>query len=135
MLNSTERFILRNENNPWVRGKHDCVLFIWKYTSEVHKKPFANPDDYPFYDLKTAYRALKRICKDNHVETFEGVLDKHYYRVDLPMDGGLVAKPDTEGLTGYSYGISYAGWGFFVGPDGIQQLELNPTTDLYWSIT
>jgi len=135
MLNPTERFILRYENNPWVRGKHDCVLFIWKYTSEVHKKPFSDPDDYPFHDLKTAFRALKKICSDNKVRTFEGILDKHYHRVDLPIDGGLVAKPDTEGLTGYTYGISYAGWGFFVGANGIQQLELNPTTDLYWSIT
>ena len=135
MLNKTERFILRNENKPWVRGEHDCVMFVWKYASEVYQKPFANPIDYPFSDLVTARKALKDLCHDNGVDTFEGVLDKHYYRVELPMDGGLVAKPDTEGLTGYTYGISYAGFGFFVGIRGIQQLELNPATDLYWSIT
>jgi len=61
-------------------------------------------------------------------------LDKHYYRVDLPVEGGLVAKPDTEGLTGYTYGISYNSAGFFVGGAGLTAKELNPTTDLYWSI-
>ena len=110
------------------------MLFIQKYTDEVWDEPYACPEDYPFHDYKTAYRAFRRICKDHGVDTFEEVLDQHYYRVGLPAEGGLVAKPDTEGLTGYTYGVSYNGAGFFVGGQGLEARELNPTTDLYWSI-
>ena len=129
-----ESWLLQHQHVPWKRGVHDCVLFIQKYTDEVWGEPYAYPEDYPFHDYKTAYRAFCRICKDHGVDTFEGVLDKHYYRVGLPVEGGLVAKPDTEGLTGYTYGISYNGAGFFVGGQGLEAKELNPTTDLYWSI-
>lgn len=110
------------------------MLFIQKYTDEVWGKPYAKPEDYPFHDFKTAYRAFRKICKDHNVDTFEEVLDQHYYRVELPVEGGLVAKLDDEGLTGYTYGISYEGFGYFVDKSGLTALELNPTTDLYWSV-
>jgi len=127
-------FLLQYEHVPWERGIHDCVLFIQKYTSEVWDKPYANPEDYLFHNYKTARRALKKICSDNGTETFEGVLDKHYYRVDLPVEGGIAAKPDIEGLTGYTYGICYNGFGYFVGDKGLMAHELNPSKDLYWSV-
>jgi hypothetical protein len=119
---------------PWERGVHDCVLFIHKYTDEVWGKAHVDPRDYPFYNYRTALRAIRKICKDHDVENFEGLLDKYYYRVDLPVQGGIVAKPDTEGLTGYSYGICYDGFGYFVGRKGLMIYELNPKTDLYWSV-
>ena len=129
-----DSWLLQYQSVPWERGVHDCVLFIQKYTDEVWGEPYAFPEDYPFHDYKTAYKAFRRICKDHNVKTFEEVLDQHYYRVDLPVEGGLVAKPDTEGLTGYTYGVTYSGAGFFVGETPLEAKELNPTTDLYWSI-
>lgn len=110
------------------------MLFIQKYTDEVWDKPYAKPEDYPFHDFKTAYRAFRKICKDHGVDTFEGVLDQNYHRINLPVEGGLVAKPDSEGITGFTYGVCYQGFGYFVDKDGLIALELNPTTDLYWSV-
>lgn len=129
-----QAFLAVNKNIPWERGKHDCVMFIQKYTDEVWGKPYAKPEDYPFHDFKTAHRAFRKICKDNDVGSFEEVLDKHYHRESLPTQGGIVAKPDTEGLTGFTYGICYEGFGYFVGKSGLTPLELNPQTDLYWSV-
>lgn len=127
-------FLTEHKDTPWERGQHDCVLFIQKYTSEVWGKPYAEPEDYPFHDFKTAVKALFRICRDSNVKTFEGVLDKYYYRTSFPVEGGIVAKPDTEGLTGYSYGVCHDGYGYFVGENGLVLYELNPLTDLFWSI-
>jgi hypothetical protein len=127
-------FLLHYADMPWQRGTHDCVLFIWKFANEVYQKPYADPDKYPFHDYKSARRALKSLCSDYGVETFEQVLDTCYYRVDYPIEGGIVAKPDIEGLTGYSYGVCHAGCGYFVGEKGITAMELNPSKDLYWSI-
>jgi hypothetical protein len=110
------------------------VLFIQKYTDQVWNKPYANPQEYPFDDLKSAFKAFRDICSNHDVDSFEGVLNSHYYPVPLPVQGGLVAKPDTEGLTGYSYGVCYNGFGYFVGDDGLVAIELNPATDLYWSV-
>lgn len=127
-------FLLHYENVPWERGKHDCVMFIQKFTDEVHNQTFFYPEDYPYHDFKTAYKAYKSICRDHEVDTFEGVLDHHYYRTQLPIQSGLVAKVDREGLTGWTYGVCYNGFGFFVDTNGLEALELNPTTDLYWSV-
>jgi hypothetical protein len=127
-------WLLQYQHVPWQRGVHDCVLFIQKYTDEVWNEPYAYAEDYPFHDYKTAYKAFRKICKDHGVSTFEEVLDQHYYRVDLPVEGGIVAKPDSEGLTGYTYGICHEGFGFFVDSDGLVVYELNPLTDMYWSI-
>lgn len=133
-MSEVKAFLLQHQYAPWERGSHDCVLFIQKYTLEVFNKPYADPKDYPFCDYKSALRAFRKICRDNNVDNFESVLDKHYYRVNLPVEGGLVAKLDDEGLTGYTYGICYDGYGYFVGKSGLMALELNPTTDLYWSV-
>ena len=134
VVSATRGFLIHYANTPWVRGSHDCVLFIQKYTQEVWGKPYADPSNYPFHDFKTAYKAFRKICKDHNVKTFEGVLDQHYYRVRLPVEGGLVAKPDVDGLTGYTYGVCHDGFGYFVDTKGLTALELNPTTDVYWSI-
>jgi len=109
-------------------------MFVWKYTQEVYQKPFADPTAYPFHDLNTAKRAFVKLCRDNGLSSVEELFDREYYRVPLPIGGCIVAKPDTEGLTGYTYGISYEGFGHFVDKNGLVALELNPTTDLYWSV-
>lgn len=127
-------FLEYNTGVPWERGSHDCVMFIHKFTEEVYGLPYADPNDYPFHNYRTARKALKYICKDHGVDTFEEVLDQCYHRVMLPVQGGLVAKEDNEGLTGYTYGVTFDGAGFFVFPDGLKALELNPTKDIYWSV-
>jgi len=129
-----EDFLNKYRNEPWVRGQHDCIMFVWKYTQEVYQKPFANPDDYPFNDLASAKRAFVKLCRDNSVDSVEDLFDKKYYSIPLPIGGCIVAKPDSEGLTEYTYGISYEGFGHFVDRNGLVPLELNPTTDLYWSV-
>ena len=134
VVSQVKSFLLHYQHVPWQRGSHDCVLFIQKYTSEVFNKPYADPKDYPFHDFKTALKAFRKICKDNNTGNFEAILDKHYYRVSLPVEGGIVAKPDSEGLTGYTYGICHDGFGYFVDKNGLIVLELNPSTDLYWSV-
>lgn len=108
-------------------------MLIYNFSLEVYNQPFTNPEYYPYDDFKSAYKAYKNICKDNQVDTFEGVLDKHYHRTYLPVEGGLVAKADKECLTGYTYGICHEGYGYFVGLGRLEALELNPTTDLFWS--
>ena len=133
-MREVRAFLLQYQHVPWKRGEHDCVMFIWKFTSEVWNKPYADPDEYPFYDYKTARKAFRNICKDHKVSTFEEVLDCHYHRVELPVEGGLVAKPDIEGLTGYSYGVCYDGFGYFVGQKGLVAMEINPMIDIFWSI-
>lgn len=129
-----EAFLLKYKDTPWERGKHDCVMLIWKYTQEVWNKPFADPDKYPYSDMKSSIKVFRVFTRDNGVSSFKEVLDKHYYRTSFPIEGGLVAKPDTEGLLGYAHGICYGGFGYFVDKNGLVALELNPTTDLYWSI-
>ena len=130
----THDFLLKYRDEPWVRGKHDCVMFIWKFTSEVYSKPFADPLKYPFHNLPTAIKAFKVICKNNGSDSFEGVLDKHYTREELPVEGGLIAKRDSEGVTGYSYGVCYNGFAYFVGESGLVVMEINPEKDLFWSV-
>lgn len=130
-----EEFIKRYEKEPWIRGKHDCILFIHKFLDSVHSKPFDQPDTYPYKGFKGAVKQLKRLYRAHQVKTFEELLDKHYYRVKLPVDKGIVAKADTEALTGFTYGVAYNGAGIFVSESGLKALELNPTTDLYWSVT
>ena len=130
----TREFLIKYQDEPWVRGQHDCLLFIWKYTSEVYHKPAADPAKYPFHDLKTAKRALLKLFKDKGIRSVEELLDSTYHRTDLPYGGCIVAKPDNEGLTGYTYGVCYEGYGIFVDRKGLVALELNPLTDLYWSI-
>jgi hypothetical protein len=127
-------FLMSVKDEPWQRGIFDCVTFINLYADEVFDKPYANPDDYPFHDFKTAVRACRRICKDNGVRHFNEVLDKHYHRIDLPEEGCIVAKEDNEGITGYTYGVCYDGFGYFAGDDGLQTMELNPAEDHYWSV-
>lgn len=130
----TERFLRKYANDPWVRGKHDCIMFVWKYTKEVFGNPFADPLKYPFDDLTSAKRAFVKLCRDNGVKSVEELFDEKYHRTELPFGGCIVAKTDSEGLTGYSYGICYSGFGHFVDRRGLIALELNPLTDLYWSV-
>lgn len=132
---ATTQFLVKYQSEPWVRGKHDCVMFLHKYLTEVYENPFFDPSYYPYSGYKSARKALIRLLKDQGALTLADLLDGHYYRVLLPVDCGLVAKPDTEGLTGYTYGVTYDCFGFFVGEEGIKAHELNPTTDLYWSVT
>lgn len=127
-------FLLKHQSTPWKRGEHDCVMFIHKFLRDVWGKPFADPSDYTFYDFRTAFLALKKICSDNKVENFNQILSDRYYQVDLPVEGGIIAKKDHEGLTGYTYGVCHDGFGYFSDKSGLIALELNPSTDLYWSV-
>lgn len=132
---TTKEFLIKYQHEPWVRGKHDCILFIYKFLSEVYEEPpAADPKDFKYHNYKSARKKLVKLCREHGVISFEGFLDKYYYRDNLPSDGGIIAKRDTEGLTGYSYGVVYDGACYFVGETGLKGHEINPTYDLFWSI-